>query len=278
MEDRSQQEVELKLELPADAAARVLRHQSVERFAEGPAQVRRLRSVYFDTVDRALLHAGLALRIREIGDQRIQTLKAGEKARGGLFERHEDEVEVEGDVPHPQAVSSLTLRSLLQRTLAGRTLHPIFVTDMQRTQRRIRDGEDVWSLDLDVGEVRAGDAREPLCELELELIEGDARRLYDAALALLESVALTVGFVTKSDRGYALAEGSRARQPIPEALERMRETLEDAPVDLRPTLERELVELEERCRRVRGDADLERLHRSHDFARLALQLGRIALG
>jgi inorganic triphosphatase YgiF len=278
VEDRSQQEVELKLELPAEDARRVLRHPYIERHAEGPARVRRLRSVYFDTVDRALLHAGLALRVREIGEQRVQTLKAGEKARTGLFERHEDEVEIEGDVPELEAVSNLTLRGLLQRTLAGRTLRPIFVTDMERTQRRIRDGEDVFSLDLDLGEVRAGDAHEPLCELELELIEGDARRLYEAALDLLESVPLTVGFVTKSDRGYALAAGGRARQPIPEALARMRETLEAAPTDLRPGLEDELTRLERECEAARDEADLERLHRSPRFARAALELGRIALG
>jgi len=66
--DRAQREVELKLELPPEAVSRVSRHRSLERYGEGPVTTRRLRSIYFDTVDRALLHAGLSLRIREIGD------------------------------------------------------------------------------------------------------------------------------------------------------------------------------------------------------------------
>ena len=277
----AQREIELKLDLPADSVKRVLRHRSVERHGEGAASVRRLRSTYFDTVDRALLQAGLSLRIREIGDgdpQRIQTLKAGERARSGLFQRWEDEVEIDAQVPEPQAVADLTLRGTLQRTLAGRTLRPLFVTDMLRSQRAMCDGEDAWSLDLDVGEVRAGDLCEPLCELELELIRGSAVRLYDAALELLDDIPLTVGFVSKSERGYALVEGKRARQPLAKALGRMREALEGAPEAQREALEPELRILEEECAKARRDDDFERLHHSPRFARAALVLGRLAAG
>lgn len=276
--ENAQQEVELKLDLPAESVKRVLRHPSVERLAEGPVDVRRLRSVYFDTVDRALRQAGLSLRIREIGAQRIQTVKAGERAHGGLFQRWEDEVELDSDTPETQAVSDATLRGTLQRALSGRTLRPLFETDMQRSQRNLRDGSDAWSLDLDVGEVRAGDRSERLCEVEFERVAGRAARLYEAALALLDDVELTVGLVSKAARGYALAEGKRARQPVPEALERMREALAAAPPARREPLEQELLALEEECAAARSDADLQRLHRSRRFARSALELGRIAAG
>ena len=142
----------------------------------------------------------------------------------------------------------------------------------------MRDGEDTWSLDLDVGEVRAGDLCEPLCELELELIRGSTVRLYDAALELLDDIPLTVGFVSKSARGYALVEGKRARQPLAKALGRMREALEGAPEARREALEPELRILEEECTKARRDDDSERLHHSPRFARAALVLGRLAAG
>ena len=99
-----------------------------------------------------------------------------------------------------------------------------------------------------------------------------------AALALLENVPLTVGLVTKSDRGYALAERRRARQPIREALARMRAELEAAPQAQRAALEPALAALERECAAARDDADLRQLQRSEGFARAALQLGRLALG
>jgi inorganic triphosphatase YgiF len=278
-EGDAQREVELKLELPESSVRKVLRHRSLERYGDGPVLTQRLLSTYFDTVDRALQHAGLSLRIREIGahdpPQRVQTLKAGERSRGGLFQRWEDEVEVERDLPEVEAVSDPTLRGTLQRALSGRTLRPLFVTDVQRSQRRMRVAGDVWSVDLDVGQVRAGNLSESLCELELELIKGHAVRLYDMALGLLDDIPLTPGFVSKSARGFALAEGKRAVQPLGEALERMREALPLASDEKRPVFERELALLEKELARVRREQDLAALHHSPRFARVALELGRL---
>jgi inorganic triphosphatase YgiF len=278
--DHAQREVELKLELPETALRRVSRHRSLERHGEGPVTTRRLRSVYFDSVDRALLRAGLSLRIREIGDGdpplRVQTLKAGERSSGGLFQRQEDEVEVRGGLPEPQAVADPTLRSTLQRVIAGRTLREVFETDVQRSQRRMRLGRDVWSADLDVGELRAGGLREPICELELELVRGSPVILYDTALALLADVPLWPGLVSKAQRGYALAEGRHVQPPLVEALAQLREVLEDAPEERRAVLAAELALLEQECAGARRREDLERLQRSARFARTALELGRSA--
>ena len=65
-------EIELKLQVPAAALA------AVEHAVATPAAVRtRLQAVYFDTPDRRLAAAGIALRLRKEGRRWVQTLKAG---------------------------------------------------------------------------------------------------------------------------------------------------------------------------------------------------------
>jgi inorganic triphosphatase YgiF len=215
-------EVELKLELTPDAAGRVLEHPVVRTLAVGPAEVHELHSVYFDTRDLALANDGIALRLRRPGDsqgRQLQTVKFGDGGSAGLFSRGEVEDEVAGERPDPAAIRNDAVRARLLEVLAGQPLEPVFETEMRRTHLQLRDDAAEWSLDLDEGEVRAGFAREPIHELELELHSGRASRLYEVALALSESVPLWPGTRSKAERGHALRTGERpapTRARVPE--------------------------------------------------------------
>jgi len=79
-------EIELKLRVPAAAVQPV--RNAVDTAA---ARTQRLQARYFDTPDRRLAAAGIALRLRKEGTQWVQTLKS----RGdGLMARGEHEVAV----------------------------------------------------------------------------------------------------------------------------------------------------------------------------------------
>ncbi|HXK21500.1 MAG TPA: CHAD domain-containing protein [Myxococcota bacterium] len=208
MPDAAAREVELKLELSPSDAARILEHPAVQRYAVGPAQTRQLLSVYFDTRDLGLAQAGIGLRLRHAGDEQVQTVKWGEGTAAGLFERGELEVAVSGQRPVLYAIPDEALRERIRKALGGEPLEPIFETEMRRTHGLLRDGADEWSVDLDEGEIRAQDAHEPICELELELVRGQAARLYELALELCESFDLRVGLRSKAERGYALRAGT----------------------------------------------------------------------
>ncbi|HVN38748.1 MAG TPA: CHAD domain-containing protein [Myxococcota bacterium] len=212
MPDAAAREIELKLELSPSDAARILDHPLVHRHAVGPAQSRQLLSVYFDTRELGLAKAGIGLRLRHTGDEQVQTVKWGEGAAAGLFERGELEVAVSGQRPVLYAIPDEALRERIREALRGEPLEPIFETEMRRTHCLLRDGADEWSLDLDEGEIRAQDASLPFCELELELVRGDPARLYELALELCESFELRVGLRSKAERGYALRSGSG---PVP---------------------------------------------------------------
>jgi inorganic triphosphatase YgiF len=94
---------------------------------------------------------------------------------------------------------------------AGR-LAPVFITDVVRTERPLKfeDGTRA-SLSFDLGAIRAPGKRSPLCEIEIELVEGDVRRLYDLALALCVDIPLALSHASKAAQGYALARPRPAR-------------------------------------------------------------------
>jgi inorganic triphosphatase YgiF len=96
-------EIELKLDL-AEAAAGAL--AALDILPPDPV-VRLLRAVYFDTPEHALARAGMSLRIRAEGNQRIQAVKAGGGHAAGLFVRSEWETRLEGDTPILDEVTPL---------------------------------------------------------------------------------------------------------------------------------------------------------------------------
>ena len=203
-------EVELKLLLaPSDVAA-FRRLALLRQFTTEKPHSDKLSSTYFDTRELHLKKQGMELRVRRTGGVWIETLKAGGHASAGLYQRQEWEAQVE--CPQPDLVALVALvgagskwhRVLTEPALA-KGLAPIFDSVFRRTvwPLRLPQGALV-ELALDQGELRQGDVREPISEVELELKAGDPAALFDFALRLQGKVALRVGNLSKSARGYAL--------------------------------------------------------------------------
>lgn len=195
-------EIELKLDFdPADRDALA----ACSLFGTEPAATRRLAATYFDTPALDLDKAGYAVRIRKEGAKRIQTVKAASSEAAGLYVRGEWECPAAGDSPVFDERSG-PLPQLFEATLLAR-IEPIFTTAIDRLQGIIDrpDGSQV-EYAIDLGEVRAGTRSSPVSELELELKNGNPGALFDLARTLDETVPLRLGVVTKSQRGYALAD------------------------------------------------------------------------
>jgi len=69
------QEIELKFQIPQAALAAV--QAELARLNRGQNTDLLLRAAYFDTPDRKLAAARMALRVRQEGEEWVQTLKAG---------------------------------------------------------------------------------------------------------------------------------------------------------------------------------------------------------
>lgn len=202
-------ETELKLELDGAALAGLPGHPAMA----GPPRISDLTSVYFDTPDHRLHEAGVSLRVRRADGGFVQTIKW--RGSSGLFEREELEIEVAGEHPEPEVFAQTPVARLLE---GGAEVAEVCATRVRRATRLWRDGESLIEISLDEGEAVAGEAREPIIELELELKAGAPEALFRLARSLGEAAPLRLAFESKGERGYRLAAGdgrtARKAEPV----------------------------------------------------------------
>jgi len=85
------EEIELKLTAPPDVISAVRTHPAVTAAKRGPMHTTELVSTYYDTPQRELAAAGVALRVRKAGRRWLQTVKGDGAAVAGLHRRAEFE-------------------------------------------------------------------------------------------------------------------------------------------------------------------------------------------
>ena len=152
----------------------------------------------------------MALRVREIGRKRIQTLKVPNGGALGLQSFRELEAELPSDMPSLAKISDRTLARELREEVWPR-LQPVFLTNFERTSWTLPYRASEIEVSWDRGSIRAGDREEAIHELEIELKGGDRVDLWGAAEELLDILPFRLGHATKAARGYALADASTAQ-------------------------------------------------------------------
>ena len=212
-------EIELKLRLdPADVGrfrrCPLLRDHKIAR-----AGASHLISTYFDTPSLALRSKKVAFRLRQAGRSIEQTLKAPKGIQGGLQARSEWNAYLDSAVPQIDLIGDPRLRKWLLKRQESDGLEPVFVTDIKRTTWQIVYGQSRLEVALDQGEIRSGDKRREISEVELELQSGDPADLLDFALELVRTYRLVLDRDSKAARGYALYAGDdpqpvRAVEPV----------------------------------------------------------------
>ncbi len=210
-------EIELKLRLAPSQARRFQLHPAL---SESTPQKFRLFNTYYDTPELDLRKRGIALRLRRKGWAIwLMTVKGGDSGVGGLAQRSEWEVPTQPGVFDFSIVTDEKLRAFLETHHAR--LQAIFSTDFTRTAWTLKHDQSVVELALDRGKISAlpvaGGAlpiSDPLCEVELELIEGQSPDvLFELAIELATDLPLHPEILSKAERGYTLADGSLV-QPV----------------------------------------------------------------
>lgn len=203
------EEVEIKLSLPASAHRAFLRHPLLLRAEKLAA--RKLVNVYYDTPDLALQRKGIALRTRRQGRGWLQTVKCAGTTSGGLAVRPEWEQPYGGRFDFA-GIDDPRVRALLERHRIRSHLEPAFETVFTRSTWRIAPVKGTTALlMLDRGWIEAGDKREAISEIELELVQGEVHALFDLALALAADLPLRPEILSKAERGYRLRSGAPLR-------------------------------------------------------------------
>jgi inorganic triphosphatase YgiF len=202
-------EVELKLVVAPEDLARIDRHPAVRALRRGAARKHMLETVYYDTPDRDLAKAGVALRLRRDGVRWVQTLKGGGGAAAGLHARDEIEWDLTSSALNPGLLDDTPYAEFFSRRKVRGRLQAVFTTEFERKARMLAfpDGT-VAELALDRGAIRAGDEAAPISEAEIELKGGDAARLFTLAREIARDVPLRLGHASKAERGYALGRAA----------------------------------------------------------------------
>lgn len=192
-------EIELKLRLDKHNVRKLLAHPLL---AGQPSQRQQLLNTYYDTPELTLRQRRIALRFRKKGWEWLLTVKSSEPASGGLAVRNEWEVPATPGIFDFSHVDRDDLRAVLES--AKPHLAPVFTTDFRRQAWQVPCGNSLIELALDRGSVSAGGNSEPICEVELELLDGDVDDLFALTRQLQQHVMLHPAIASKAERGYRL--------------------------------------------------------------------------
>ncbi|MEP9374943.1 CYTH domain-containing protein [Mesorhizobium sp. KR1-2] len=207
------QEKELKLEVSRAGAASLLEKIP---FGSSPTILQQ-KSIYFDTPAWDLFKRGVSFRIRQSGNERIQSVKAGNGSAAGLFARGEWEQSVAGDAP---VLDNPQVRSLLASY--GQDLDLLFEVHIKRHRWNVTEGDAIVEVALDLGRVVAADRDAPLCEIEFESKAGPSGALFELARRVDRITPARLGVLSKAERGYRLlgaAPGAIKASTIPLVLD-----------------------------------------------------------
>lgn len=192
-------EIELKLRLDPKNVRKLLAHP---RLADTPSTRQRLLNTYYDTPELSLRARRIAMRFRKKGWEWLLTVKSAEPASGGLAVRSEWETAAVPGVFDFSHVDSADLKDFLEQN--REQLTPVFTTDFRRQAWQLQCGESLVELALDRGHIAARQRREPICEVELELISGRIEDIFELTRQLQTHVNLHPAVASKAERGYRL--------------------------------------------------------------------------
>jgi len=199
------QEVELKLAIdPRDVPT--LRESSILRelrLKHTPSRL--LVSVYYDTSCHSLERRGIVLRVRKIGNERLQCVKMNAAATS-VFQRTELESPIRGNRPDLTQIADPDVRRTVQKRCARHDLARVFATNVERETWLLRLGRSQIECAIDRGVIASERKKAPISEVELELKSGQAARIYELAHRLNAIVPLRIETKSKEARGYDLVE------------------------------------------------------------------------
>lgn len=175
-----------------------------------------LHNVYFETPERELRQMDMGLRVRRIDEQSTQTIKTSGRVIGGLHQRPEYNEMIEGLEPELARFNQKIWPESCDVEQLQRDLTPLFSTDFRRLHwlLEMQDGTLIEAA-YDCGNIITEQGKQPICEIELELVKGDEAQLFILAKDIATLPSVRLGNVSKAQRGYMLVDNAEfAVKPI----------------------------------------------------------------
>ena len=125
-------------------------------------------------------------------------MKSRDNGFGLANNRQEWEWPVTGGTPRVEHLAAVSELASISGQITGR-LAPVIMTDIWRTScLPVLKGGCAAEALLDIGTVASGAMSLPICELELELKDGEVAALYRLALQLVETAPMWISAESKS--------------------------------------------------------------------------------
>lgn len=206
-------EIELKYSIPDPSVIENLWDDRIFREfgdIDIDSQVR-MHAVYYDTPDGTLRGEHAAFRIRRENEQSVATLKWDDRQTGGLFEREELNIRLNGDrcrTPDLDLFSESAEGKRLRELVGEDPLEEILRTEYLRRIKRVDAGTVIFEADLDTGTIVTSRGTLEICELELEHFSGSLEEMKKIGEELVKRFGLTPGAESKFSRGLRLLDDS----------------------------------------------------------------------
>lgn len=164
-----------------------------------------MKSVYYDTGYHDLLNAGIAYRVRQEGTKWVATIKKGGDPASNIQQRQEWNIEVASIAPDIAPFLKTEIGSELSHIVGDKEMVVLFTCCfLRRYLLLLLENDTRVELAIDTGEITGGSLREPICEMELELKQGELPPLIKIARILSERYHLSPEPRSKFSRGLAL--------------------------------------------------------------------------
>jgi triphosphatase len=161
-----------------------------------PSETLQFNNVYYDTDAFLFRSLGAVVRVRNVaGVGYIHTVKAPAGNFDGLHQRYEWNFPTDSDVFDPVKFLSfaesshdpINLLEMVIKPAMNQELHEIFRTVFERITYMDGYGNSIFEVAFDFGELVVGQKKDKICEMEIELYNGDVRDVITFGNIVLEN-------------------------------------------------------------------------------------------
>jgi triphosphatase len=215
--------METELKLAYDSLDELLAVQNQDWFIgvllPDIATHQRFVNSYYDTEDHALRTKGAMVRVRDIeGNGFVHTVKSSAGNKDGLHQRFEWNYETDDEIF--DAVRFLKFAELcndpfhiiedILLPVSNVKLSCMFQTVFERISYMVGYGNSIIELSLDYGKINVMNRTEDICEMEIELVEGDVRDVISLGQVVLSNSICRTENRSKYSRCFDLLNGGNS--------------------------------------------------------------------
>lgn len=201
---KKNQEIEVKLQIKNNEETKKI-FTWLKENAQSDLQTIKMKAVYYDTKSGFFHKHKIAYRIRQENKSIVATYKSGRVNKNGVFERIEINKMVKNVEPDITVFADEASIWEVVKTVQSVDLEPIVVTDFIRHCILINWKNSQIEVALDLGTVWGKSNKNSICELELELKDGNQSDLLDLKDELLEKFIVELSTISKYKKGLILA-------------------------------------------------------------------------